>query len=87
MPNTHFPPTDHEAIGRSALRRRAGLTLFGLAKRIGKSAGTLSQWERRQVELPRSDIEKIASVIGDELSKVPTRDQAEIVALLLGMQA
>ena len=87
MHQTPFPPGDHEAIGRRALRTRAGLTLFGLAKRIGKSAGTLSQWERRQVELPRSDVEKIASVIGDELSKVTTRDQAEIVALLLGVHA
>jgi transcriptional regulator with XRE-family HTH domain len=87
MQQTHFSPKNHETIGRSALRKRAGLTLFELAKLIGRSAGTLSQWERMQVQLPRSDVEKIARVIGDELSRVPARDATEIVSLLLGLQA
>jgi transcriptional regulator with XRE-family HTH domain len=83
MQQTQRVPRNHEGIARRDLRRRAGLTLFVLASRVGKSAGTLSQWERRQVELPRLDVEKIARVISHELSKVSPRNETEIVALLL----
>ena len=83
MKQTQFAPTNHEGIRRRDLRKRAGLTLFVLAGQVGKSAGTLSQWERRQVELPRSDVEKIARVISNELSKMSSPNETEIVNLLL----
>jgi transcriptional regulator with XRE-family HTH domain len=68
---------------RSQFRRRAGLTLFELGQRVGKSAGTLSQWERGQVSLSVSDIERIAVALQSELAKFPASlNAAQIVKLL-----
>jgi transcriptional regulator with XRE-family HTH domain len=55
---------------RTELRRRAGLTLFELGRRVKKSAGTLSQWERGQIELSEKDVDKIAWAIEKELNRV-----------------
>ncbi len=60
-----------EVEARSRFRRRADLTLFELAKRVGKSPGTLSLWERGLVELSSKDVEKIASIIETELNREP----------------
>jgi transcriptional regulator with XRE-family HTH domain len=68
---------------RSQFRRRAGLTLFALAQRVGKSAGTLSQWERGQINLPNPDVERIARALREELAKFPASlSVTQIVALL-----
>jgi transcriptional regulator with XRE-family HTH domain len=73
-----------DAESRSQLRRRAGLTLFELARRVGKSSGTLSQWERGQIELSEFDIERIARAIGTELNKLPAPlSEAQILQLFL----
>jgi transcriptional regulator with XRE-family HTH domain len=77
-----------ELEARSQFRRRAGLTLFELARRVGKSQGTLSQWERGQIELAPEDIEKIADVIETELNKtaIPSTRQG-IANALVGVPA
>jgi transcriptional regulator with XRE-family HTH domain len=77
-----------EIEARARFRRRADLTLFELAKRIGKSPGTLSQWERGQVELTSEDIEKIAHVIESELNKtvIPNTHKG-IASALVGVNA
>lgn len=68
---------------RSRLRRRAGLTLFELSRRAGIGSGTLSQWERGQVELSLSDIEVLAGAIEAELNRYPAPGNlAEIVTAL-----
>jgi transcriptional regulator with XRE-family HTH domain len=78
---SHDALTDLEV--RSQFRRRAGLTLFALAQRVGKSAGTLSQWERGQINLSTPDIERIARALGEELARFPASlSVAQIVDLL-----
>jgi len=68
---------------RSRIRRRAGLTLFQLARRVEISSGTLSQWERGQIKLSSPDIEKIAGAIEEELNRYPTPSSlAQIVSAL-----
>jgi len=69
---------------RSQLRRRAGLTLFELGRRTGKSPGILSQWERGQVDLSSADIERIALVLEKELSKFRASSSAQLITLLAG---
>jgi transcriptional regulator with XRE-family HTH domain len=76
-----------EAGARSMLRRRSGLTLFELGRRAGKSAGTLSQWERGQVELTVEDVEKIARVIEDELNRIAIPSTRKGIASALAGQA
>jgi transcriptional regulator with XRE-family HTH domain len=68
---------------RSQFRRRAGLTLFELGRRVGKSAGTLSQWERGQIELSTEEVNKIARAIEKELARVPFPSTREEIASAL----
>ena len=78
---SHAGSTDFEV--RSKVRRRAGLTLFALGRRVGKSAGTLSQWERGQISLSTPDIERIACALEEELAGFPASlSAAQIVDLL-----
>jgi len=73
---------------RSQLRRRANLTLFALGRRVGKSAGTLSLWERGHIELSPADVEQIARVIESELTNQPqVSSAAQIVGMLAGASA
>jgi transcriptional regulator with XRE-family HTH domain len=73
---------------RGALRRRAGMTLFELGQRVDKSAGTLSQWERGQIEFAAEAVEKIAEVLEKELVKLPPiSSTAQIVRMLAGHNA
>lgn len=72
-----------ETKTRTELRRRAGLTLFELGRRVKKSAGTLSQWERGQIQLSAEDIEGIARVLEGELTKLSQVSTAEQVVGLL----
>jgi transcriptional regulator with XRE-family HTH domain len=73
---------------RSQLRRRANLTLFALGQRVGKSAGTLSLWERGHLELSPTDVELIARAIENELTKQPAvSSAAQIVGMLAGASA
>ena len=73
---------------RGQLRRRANLTLFELGQRVGKSAGTLSLWERGYVELSHVDVERIARVIENELTRQPqVSSVAQIVGMLAGASA
>ena len=68
---------------RSRVRRRAGLTLFALGQRIGKSPSTLSQWERGQINLSAPDIERIARALEEELALFPASlDVSQIADLL-----
>lgn len=68
---------------RSDFRRRAGLTLFALGQRVGKSAGTLSQWERGQINLSEPDIERIARALEEELARFPAALSVSQIAHLL----
>jgi transcriptional regulator with XRE-family HTH domain len=68
---------------RSQFRRRAGLTLFALGRRVGKSAGTLSQWERGQVDLSEPEIERIARALEEELAGFPAPLSVSQIAHLL----
>ena len=80
---SHAGSTDCEV--RSQFRRRAGLTLFALGRRVGKSAGTLSQWEHGQINLSMPDIERIARALEEELATFPALlSAAQIVDLLSG---
>lgn len=73
---------------RTQFRRRAGLTLFELARRVGKSQGTLSQWERGQIELTAEDVDKIADVIELEVNKTTIpRTRQGIASALVGALA
>ena len=77
-----------ETKTRSQLRRRANLTLFALGQRVGRSAGTLSLWERGLIELAPQDVEQIARVLESELSKQPAvSSAAQIVVMLASASA
>jgi transcriptional regulator with XRE-family HTH domain len=65
---------------RARFRRRAGLTLFDLARRVGKSQGTLSLWERGQIELSSEDVDKIANAIEAEINRIPFPKTREGIA-------
>ncbi len=73
---------------RARLRKMVGLTQIQLARRIGKSAGTICLWERGEVELAPADVERIARVIETELTKQPpVSSAAQIVRMLAGVSA
>jgi transcriptional regulator with XRE-family HTH domain len=76
-----------ETKTRGDLRRRAGLTLFELGRRVKKSAGTLSQWERGQIQLSTEEVERIARVLQNELTKQPpVSSAAQIAGMLAGVR-
>ena len=73
---------------RARLRKMVGLTQIQLARRIGKSAGTICLWERGELELATADVERIARVIENELAKQPRIASADqIVGMLAGASA
>jgi transcriptional regulator with XRE-family HTH domain len=73
---------------RARLRKMAGLTQIQLARRVGKSAGTICLWERGELALAPVDVERIAGVIEEELSKQPpVSSAAQIVGMLAGASA
>ena len=73
---------------RARLRKMVGLTQIQLARRIGKSAGTICLWERGELELAPADVERIARVIENELAKQPpVTSAAQIVGMLAGVHA
>jgi transcriptional regulator with XRE-family HTH domain len=73
---------------RGELRRRAGMTLFELGQRVHKSAGTLSRWERGQIDFSAEVVEKIAEVLEKELIKLPPiSNTAQVVGMLAGHNA
>lgn len=72
-----------EFEARAQFRRRAGLTLFDLGRLVGKSPGTLSLWERGQIELSHEDVSKIANVIETEFNRVPLPETREGIAHVL----
>lgn len=69
-----------EVAWRVELRRRAGLTLLQLGKRVRKSPGTLSLWERGEVELSSDDVANIANAIESEIKRVPLPETREGIA-------
>ena len=54
---------------RARFRKMAGLTQGQLGRRVGKSAGTICQWERGELELQPAVVEKIYRQIEAELQK------------------
>jgi transcriptional regulator with XRE-family HTH domain len=73
---------------RARLRKMVGLTQIQLARRIGKSAGTICLWERGELDLAAADVERIARVIETELAKQPPISSAsQIVGMLAGARA
>ncbi len=68
---------------RARLRKMAGLTQIQLARRIGKSAGTICLWERGELELAPADVERIARAIEKELAKQPSVSSASQIARIL----
>ena len=66
----------------------AGLTQIQLGRRVGKSAGTICLWERGELKLAPADVEKIARVIENEMTKQPRASSAaQIVGMLAGASA
>jgi transcriptional regulator with XRE-family HTH domain len=83
LSDRNFSAVSNSFQRRAKVRRRAGLTLFDLAQRVGKSPGILSQWERGQISLSRTDIGRIASAFEVELASFPALlSKAQIVDLL-----
>jgi transcriptional regulator with XRE-family HTH domain len=68
---------------RALLRRRAGLTQIQLARKTGISAPRICLWERGEVELRTEQIECIAKVLNEHLSKAPVFSGAGELALTL----
>lgn len=64
------PATDAKSLGADlrALRKARGLTLAGLARRLGRSVGWLSQVERDLSQPSVTDLRAIAGVFGVPLS-------------------
>jgi transcriptional regulator with XRE-family HTH domain len=73
---------------RARLRKMAGLTQIQLGRRVGRSAGTICLWERGELELAPAEVERIARVIENELTKQPqVSSAAQIAGVLAGASA
>lgn len=73
---------------RARLRRLAGLTQTGLAKRIGKTGPQICLWEKGEIDFTDADIQRIAAVIERELNKQPpVSSAAQILGLLAGVNS
>jgi transcriptional regulator with XRE-family HTH domain len=68
---------------RAVLRRRAALTQAQLARLTGISAPRICLWERDEIELRPEQIERIAKVLDEYLSKAPVLKGARELALKL----
>jgi len=68
---------------RASVRRRAWLTQIQLARKTGISAPRICLWERGEIELRPEQIECIAKVLDEHLSKAPVFNGARELALTL----
>jgi transcriptional regulator with XRE-family HTH domain len=68
---------------RALLRRRACLTQLQLARKAGISAPRLCLWERGEIELPYEQVERIAKVLIELLSRPPDFKGVNELALAL----